>query len=218
MAARRGFAGRDQEISSFGPILARLCDAADLEGAVLVDGEGEAVDYAGLLPPFDLKVMAAEWRNVFHQLSASQLPGASHALELTVRASGKSFAVFTLTDGYAMVVQLPKHSFVVSRRAVGEALRSASDEAGLPHPAGWDLDQWEAVEVRETKDRLRRPVALWLRGAWSNVELLGSYHQDRGATVRERGYRVRLADGSEFTLVRERLGRWFADMAPSRRR
>ena len=32
-----------------------------------------------------------------------------------------------------------------------------------------------------------------------------------GLAPRERGFRVRLPSGHEMMLVRERLGRWFAD-------
>ena len=32
-----------------------------------------------------------------------------------------------------------------------------------------------------------------------------------GLAPRERGFRVRLQSGAEMMLVRERLGRWFAD-------
>jgi hypothetical protein len=40
------------------------------------------------------------------------------------------------------------------------------------------------------------------------VDVLGALV---GLGPRERGFRVRLPSGHEMTLVRERLGQWFAD-------
>lgn len=210
MSGRRGFGARDQKISAFGPILARLCDVARLPGAVLVDPDGEAVDYAGSAEPFELKVMAAEWRNVMNQVRSSRVVGMKNATEITVRAARRSFALFTLAEGYAVVLELPRHSFGVSRRAVWEALRCISEEAMLQPPPGWELDRWELVDVREESPRSRRPAALWRDGAWVSLEILGRSTAD-DLLRRECAYRVRLAGGEEVTLVRERLGAWFAD-------
>jgi hypothetical protein len=53
---------RDQAVSEFSGTLMRLCDATAAFGAALVDAEGETVDYAGSLSPFEIRVAAAEWR------------------------------------------------------------------------------------------------------------------------------------------------------------
>ena len=56
--------GRDQGRSEFTSILEEFCLLSGCHAAILVDQEGEAVDYAGLGTPFDLRVSAAEWRLV----------------------------------------------------------------------------------------------------------------------------------------------------------
>ena len=43
---------------------------------------------------------------------------------------------------------------------------------------------------------------------WHEVQVIGRV---AGLLRGERGYRVRTEDGAEMTLVRERLGRWYAD-------
>jgi hypothetical protein len=210
MPGRRSFGARDQRISAFGPILARLCDVARLPGAVLVDPDGEAVDYAGSREPFDLKVMAAEWCNAAQRARASGVRAFTEATELSVRASRRSFSIYGLDSGYSLVIELPRHCFAASRRAVGEALRCISDEAGLASPPGWALERWEGVEVSEGVGGTHRPTAVWRSGAWHPVEVLGRY-ASQDLQRRERAYRVRLGGGEEITLVRERLGLWFAD-------
>ncbi len=67
--------------------MAGLCDDCGALAAALVDGEGETVDYAGLLSPYDIKVLAAEWRIVLAVLHDSRL-AFSHVTTLTVRAKG----------------------------------------------------------------------------------------------------------------------------------
>jgi hypothetical protein len=42
------------------------------------------------------------------------------------------------------------------------------------------------------------------------VEVLGVYGAEKGNL----GFRARLDSGAELTLVRERLGRWYADAVP----
>jgi hypothetical protein len=64
MKRRRRGAVRDQSDSAFSAILGQLCDDCGALAAALVDGEGETVDYAGLLSPYEIKVAAAEWRIV----------------------------------------------------------------------------------------------------------------------------------------------------------
>ncbi len=62
MKRRKTLVARDQAVSAFSGALMRLCDAIAAHGAALVDAEGETVDYAGSLSPFEIRVAAAEWR------------------------------------------------------------------------------------------------------------------------------------------------------------
>jgi hypothetical protein len=189
----------------------RLCDSVSAIGAALVDAEGETVDYAGAVDPFDIKVTAAEWVVLLFLLRQSKVPGWSTTETVIVRATRKSYFVHAIGEGYAVVLRLMPHAFGVSSRGLNEAVRELCLEAGLPLPAELqrESDAWHRVDVRCEPKRSRRPSAIWLGGAWTPVEVLGRWTSGLGR--REVGYRTRLASGAEMTLVRERLGRWYAE-------
>lgn len=208
-ARRRASVARDQDATPFGAVLLRMCDGAGALGAALVDQEGETVDYAGALDPYEIRVAAAEWRLVLRALSGSLVPGWAETREIVVRARRQSFAVIALPEGYAIVLRLAKRCFSLSPRAVAEAAREIAAEAGLELPAQ-KHEHWTRVEVRPAAQDARRPEAVWVGGAWCRIEVLGRY-QLRGET----GYRARLANGAEINLVREKLGRWYAEDMPA---
>jgi len=204
---------RDQAVSEFSGTLMRLCDATAAFGAALVDAEGETVDYAGSLSPFEIRVAAAEWRLVLQSANEGSTHGA--VTSLVFRGRDKSFAVYAVADGYALVVQLAKYSLLPSIRAVAEAIRSLAAEAGLSleDSAEFRLERWRRVDVKFDSDR-RRPTDLWHAGRWLPLEIFGRYH-DTQHGGHCRGYRARLTDGSELTLVREPLNRWYVDELPT---
>lgn len=210
---RRG-AVRDQSDSAFSAILAQLCDDSGALAAALVDGEGETVDYAGLLSPYEVKVAAAEWRIVLAVVHESRLPTFKNARSLAVRAGKRSFVIESMPDGYAIALCLPRHSFSVSHRALGQATRELAREAGIDLPEARTQVNWARVTVRTPGgSRLhRRPDAIWLQNAWSPLTILGRY-QARDLSRSELGYLARLASGAEVFLVREPLGVWFVDNA-----
>src|SRR3954468_9896611 len=107
---RRG-AVRDQSDSPFSAILSRLCDDCGALASALVDGEGETVDYAGLLSPYEVKVAAAEWRIVLEVVREPPWPGFHSASGITVRARSRTFLIEGMPDGYAIALCLPRHSF-----------------------------------------------------------------------------------------------------------
>jgi predicted regulator of Ras-like GTPase activity (Roadblock/LC7/MglB family) len=199
---------RDQAPSTFTRILERLIHATPgAQGAALVDFEGETVDYAGRLDPFELKVAAATWLVVLAEMAADAAR-LGHVAKLTVRARGRGFYIHRMTDNYALVVVLhARASFAVSERAVHEAIAALSTEAGWPVPR--QATRWFCVEVEsERHGRTVRPRRLKVAGCFQPVEIMGALV---GLAPRERGFRVRLPTGAEMMLVRERLGRWFAD-------
>ncbi len=200
---------RDQAVSPFSAILMRLCDATRVRCAALVDAEGETVDYSGAMSPYDIKVTAAEWRLAVQALeSCERGPWATTEL-LQVRARHGSFLAVRLSDGYALVLRLHHLCFAVSRRALAEAVRDLSAEAGLEIPAGFrgPDSRWYSVEVQEAARH--RPASLWTSGGWKPLQILGRFVAS--ADRRDVGYRVASDGGHELTVVREPMGAWFTD-------
>lgn len=208
MAHKPLFGVRDQAVSSFAATLGRLCDALPAVAAALVDGEGETVDYAGSLSPYEIRVAAAEWQLVVANVaSGHRKTGAVE--EVVVRARKATFAAFAISEGYTLVVQLRGRAFEVSRRATIEAVREICAEAGLAVPKRYTGEYWFRVEVREGRRDLR-PDAIWMDQAFRTTTVIGRMSKPDGVYT-DRGYRVMLDDGNEMTLVRERLGRWYRE-------
>jgi hypothetical protein len=199
---------RDQARSTFTRILERLLAVTPGgQGVALVDFEGETVDYAGRLDPFELKITAAHWQIVLGE-TAAEATQVGPIRELTVRARGRAYHVRRLEENYAVVLILhPRAAFAVSERAMQEAIAGLSAEAGWPLPR--DAARWFWVEVEsDHQGRAVRPRRLKVGGRFQPIEVMGAV---MGLAPRERGFRVRLPNGAEMMLVRERLGRWFAD-------
>jgi hypothetical protein len=201
---------RDQEASPFSAILWRLCEGCSAHAAALVDKEGETVDYAGRISPYEIRVAAAELRLVLAFTHGAQVPSFAQVNEIRVRTGRRSYAVIALGDGYAIVLELERHSFCVSPRAVQQATRELESEAGIESVLPARGARWSRVEVRASSTDKRRPDAVLLNGVWQAVTVLGRYRTGDLAR-RERGYLARLSNGAEFSLVREPLGIWFSD-------
>lgn len=120
---------RDQEETPFSSILMQLCARTGALCAALVDREGETVDYAGRGDPFDIRILAAEWRLVLQH--AGEAGFSAPELEMVVRARKKSFLVQALPEGYALVMQLARRSTGISERALSLAKRRLCEEAGF---------------------------------------------------------------------------------------
>ncbi|XXX80575.1 hypothetical protein WMF30_17590 [Sorangium sp. So ce134] len=198
---------RDQAPSSFTSILEDLlCAIPGAHAAALVDFEGETIDYAGRLEPFDVKVTAAHWQIVLAEVAGSPL---GVPRQLTVRAHRRSYIVRQLQPGYALVLVLhPRAAFAASHRALQEA------DARLCAEAGWATSRttrWYCVDVETEASDRGRPARLRGAGGWQPIEVMGSMV---GLGPREKGFRIRLPSGAEMLLIRERMGRWFADEHP----
>jgi hypothetical protein len=178
--------------------------------AALVDADGESVDYAGELPPFDVRIAAAHMRIVLGDVAAQPTIGSLRAL--VVRGARRSFIACPLPDDYALVVVLRRRAgFTASSRALYAAERALCREAGWTLPsavAGDHAPEWCPVAVE--CDRPHRPSTV--RASRSEnmhrVEILGAIV---GLHAREKGFRVRLDTGAEVTLVREAGGFWYSD-------
>jgi predicted regulator of Ras-like GTPase activity (Roadblock/LC7/MglB family) len=197
---------RDQEASSFTTILERLVSSIPgAKGAVMVDAEGEAVDYAGLLDPFDLKVCAAHWQIVLGELR--ELRHLNAPQQITVHARNRGYIIRQLPEGYALVIMTHRHAaFAASERSLEEVEARLYAEVGWQRPAG--SAKWFRVDVETQPHDHSRPRRLRAAGGWQNIEVMGSMV---GLRPREKGFRVRLPSGAEMLLVRECRGLWFAD-------
>ncbi len=212
MSLRRSLAARDQGLTPFGSTLMRFCEGTAALGASLVDGEGETVDYAGAIEPFDIKVAAAEWQIVLSLLANTRSSHLRETTQLLVRTGQHSYLAVPLSEGYALVAQLERHAFEVSGRAMTEVVRELCREAGLDMPHCWENERWIRVEVLTSASDQRRPEAIWREGRWCVLEILGRVVSD--LDEREVGFRARLETGADITIVREPLGVWYADDLP----
>jgi hypothetical protein len=205
---RRSLVARDQAASPFSAILLRLCEASGAHAAALVDAEGETVDYAGAVEPFDIRVAAAEWRLAF-SLVTTEVPAWNETYEMIVRCRAQSFALWALSDGYALVLVLPRGAFRASKRALTEAITDLKREAGFTCVADKARVRWVRADVRTEPHDPRRPEAIWRQGRWCPLTILGRF-QSSDLEQGEVGFLTQLASGSELVLVREPLGVWFA--------
>jgi hypothetical protein len=201
---------RDQDASPFSAILWRLCEGCSAHAAALVDKEGETVDYAGRISPYEIRVAAAELRLVLAFTRTAEIPNFRDVNEIRIRTGLRSYAIIGLGDGYAIVLELLRHSSSVSRRALAQAMRELEFEAGIVSVLPPGSTRWSRVRVKSSSDEARRPEAVWLEGVWQPVTVLGRY-RSADLARRERGYLARLPSGAEFSLVREPLGLWFVD-------
>lgn len=202
---------RDQRRSAFAFALDKLCEGLPADSVALVDMEGETVDYAGVLPPFDAKVTAAEWRLVLAIAQRSAQPQFSTAQEMFVRAQTCSYGIFALPENYALVARLPRGAFTVSPRALSDGVASLCQEAALTLPKRAEVARWYASDVRDDKSPCHRPLQLRVNDEWQSLEIIGRLVQAVSKKPREFGYRVRLRAGAEVTLVRESFGHWYCD-------
>jgi predicted regulator of Ras-like GTPase activity (Roadblock/LC7/MglB family) len=177
-------------------------------GAVLVDFDGEAVDYAGRVDPFDLKLSGAHWQIILRQLVAlSKKVNLGGPRALAVRGSHRSFIAHTLPDGYALVLVLGRRAgFTAATRAFAVCERALANEAGWPSPTAARSATWFALHV--VANGAGRPARIREGTEEYRLEVVGRV---TGLAPRESGWRVRLQHGAELTLVREPGGHWYSD-------
>jgi len=199
---------RDMDESPFTIILKELIERIrGAYAAALVDRDGESVDYAGDIPPFDIKIAAASWRIVLSQVGDVRNIG--KASFISIRAKNQTVALYALPDGYALVVLLRRRGGLAGTvRAFSACVYALATEAGWHLTS--DVAPWFPVSV--DCDARHRPTRIVYGGLAEPVEVLGIVSGNHARlTRRERGYRIRLASGPEITIVREATGHWYAE-------
>ena len=201
---------RDTDASPFAVILANLIGRVPGSlGAVIVDAEGEAVDYAGRLDPFDLKLAAAHWQIVLTDMrAAASKRGVGAPRALVVRSEKRSFITHELPDGYTLVLVLSRRAgFTQATRAFAICERALVREAGWRPPR--PIPPWFGLDVESTP--AGRPARISFGNRHQTVEVLGRVAPSGTGDV---GWRVRLENGAEVTLIREPGHHWYAEEPP----
>jgi len=197
---------RDQDASPFNLILEDLLRAQHfVQAAAIFDFEGETVDYAGYIDPYELRVAAATFQMVLIELRDCPTLCATQEIALTVDKIG--YLLRPLDDQYTLLLRLRKlGTFLTSARVLAEIVARIRVEAGL---APGLLPEWFQVHVDVgAKGRPERIRAVARGDREYSLEVLGSV---MGLGERERAFRVRLDTGAEVTLLRERKHLWFVD-------
>jgi len=204
---------RDRPPSPFANILSGFTDVhSDILAAVFVDGEGECVDYASRLDPFEALLLGAQLLPLTLDLAARVRTHGGGALVLwMVEADRRDLVIRRVTDDHTVIVALAAGA--VSARllramsALAEALRR---EAGFDLP-GWD--PWGEdfqVDTRPAAGWGYAPCRLTGRdGQTHELEVLGRWTERGSISAQDVVcFRVR-AGGDELTLAHDRsLDRW----------
>jgi hypothetical protein len=180
--------------------------------AVFVDRDGECIDYASSLDPYEAQVIGAQLSQITLDLSR-QVPGwGGGALVLWVlEAASREFVVRRVSDEHAVVTGLERGGvnarLLRSMGALAEALRR---EAAL---TAADWEPWGdgfMVELRRSAGGWGyAPSAMGPASAQRPVEVLGRW-VERGSISSQEivCFRVRCGP-EELTLVYDRsLDRW----------
>lgn len=117
----------------FKAILLNLIDGVPgARGAILADWEGEAVDQAGDMDDFDLKVVGAHHVVILDQLGRvlRRLPG-ERMEELVVTAHKLQTLVFPVTEEYFLIFTLEHRNHLgLARVAARRCLKKLKEEIG----------------------------------------------------------------------------------------
>jgi hypothetical protein len=214
MSQRRRRSRRDHQAESpFSILLDELIAAhAFVRGAAIVDSEGESVDYAGELDPYEVRVAAATFQLLITELSECHRLGEVHQVVMLMGRAG--YLLRILDPSYCLLVVLRKAgTFCVSERLLHELETRFLDEAGLPvakRPTMTRVDvemtsrgpRARPVRIRPLPRRESEPRE------WTELEVLGVLV---GSNPGERAFRVRLSTGAELTLLRDASRLWFTE-------
>jgi predicted regulator of Ras-like GTPase activity (Roadblock/LC7/MglB family) len=205
---------RGRPESRFGRILANLLDAHDaIESATFVADDGECIDYASRIDPFEAEVRGAQMLAVTGEIAArAARVGAGALLLWNVEAERRDFVIRRVTEEHWLVLALKAPGVTAQLlRALGAVADALRREAGFAEPA-WDArGEPLGVTVRPSLGFGFAPDAIRLdEGPPSAVEVLGRW-LERGLLSSEEVvcFRVR-CEGRELTLAYDRQrGAWY---------
>ncbi|MDH5674523.1 MAG: hypothetical protein OEZ06_20520 [Myxococcales bacterium] len=200
-------ADREELDSSFTPILRRVRREEPAVLAVaFVDLEGECVDYASALDPFEAKVAGAHVHVVMAEFVARQQKlGLRTPFFLRIRASERLLWAHRIADEYLLVVlAAPEVNEERLDRLIAETSVALRREAGLPPPS-WEPSGTLKVIVREAVGWDYAPVAFEDGDRTVTVSaVLGRWIEPGGIEGDELVcFRVCVEDGHELTLVHD---------------
>jgi len=174
--------------------------------AVLVDGDGETVDYCSQVDPYEAKVSGAMLSLALMQVRRfAEATDIGEVATLEVHGSEHDLAARNLGEGYSVAIVTEPggcdQDVMTTMSRVGAAI---CEEAGLPAPT-WDSEEpGLRVETREAVGWPFAPVSF----AWGDrhpiriVDVLGRWEEHGGlAGSQLTCFRVRLEDGQEETLA-----------------
>lgn len=228
----RARAVRDQVESPFNLILEDFLGAIRFaRGAAIVDFDGETVDYAGVVDPFELRVAAATFQLVRNDTDGCRQLGPARQIAVAMARSG--YLVRVLDASYSLIVVLRQlGTFHVSERMLVETESRILAEAGLssqtpPFVRAEVQTVGRGTRIRPHRVRSTRAAARPSEEVpeapvdatadaradasaedWVTVEVLGTLVD---VAPGERAFRVRLPTGAEVTLLRDRCRMWFSD-------
>ena len=198
---------RDRPDSAFSFILNRFVQVhSEVLAAVVVDGDGECVDYASVIDPYEAKVFGAALLGTTAEITAAtRRMGAGSPIQWVVEASKYDLLVRRLSDDFALVVVLS------SRGLNGHVLAAMNTLAGaLRYEAGLDAATWDPssvpfrVQTRLGPDGEELPASVYDGGVAQAVQAVLARWTERGviSSADRTCFRVRVAKG-ELTLVFE---------------
>ena len=197
---------RDTDATGFTQLLDTLLQQLP-EGlcVVFVDGEGETVDFAARIDPFDARITGAELAIALHGMRRSAARMSSgETLELRVEGHSRSILVRHVSKGYDLVVLIGTPTITARHAELTAATAIAlMVEAGIPPPPSYAV--LRSVEQRPSRTGFAVPTVFEEGTKRRKVESILGHRQDPN----ELKFLVRLDDGEELVVAFESAtGKW----------